>query len=757
MPKSDRYPDSPVRRQRRRRTHQRIDSYGEAALRTRERDERGPLPPSPSKTRAQRAARRESREATRYSNSNSTQLSSDQLAKLDRINRKLGWEEYDGISQRPGQDQGEDRTQAELGEEDQRRIYRQQRRPSDRRYDSGRNHISQPPAENRFGDYRTAKTSEDFRPYDHNHDFQPRDYRRSSGQPMLERNSAYDNEKVLYLHNQRNRHGHTARHHDEEAKRRRSVWMIRIGLIVLLLVLIVAVPAAVVVSKKHKKSTDPTNTNIHGVSPSSIPKWAQGGYLDPFDWYDTTDFNLTFTNATVGGLYVMGLNSSWNDNTRANDNVPPLSEKWNYGTLPYRGVNLGGWLSIEPFITPSLFSSFDSSAGVVDEWTLSKTLGPTKARETIEKHYSAWVQESTFAEIQAAGFDHVRIPFSYWAVTTYEGDPYVPMISWRYLLRGIEWARKYGLRINLDLHGAPGSQNGWNHSGHQGLIGWLNGTDGDLNAQRTIDVHKQLSTFFSQPRYQNIITMYGLVNEPRMDALPHQKVLNWSANASAAIRASGYDNLIIIGDGFLGLQNWHGLLPGIEGLVLDAHQYLIFDTSLLGMTHEDKLIFSCRGWAQQTTQSVNKASGFGPTMFGEWSQADTDCTQYLNDVGVGSRWQGTLNEPNTPGGSSSGVVLTPSCPTHNNPPCSCAQANADPSTYSAAYKQWLLMFAESQMDSFELGWGWFYWTWETESAAQWSYKDGLAAGILPKLAYERSWNCNMSIPAYGSDVLPETY
>jgi len=32
----------------------------------------------------------------------------------------------------------------------------------------------------------------------------------------------------------------------------------------------------------------------------------------------------------------------------------------------------------------------------------------------------------------------------------------------------ISWARKYGIRINLDLHALPGSQNGWNHSGRVG-------------------------------------------------------------------------------------------------------------------------------------------------------------------------------------------------------------------------------------------------------------------------------------------------
>jgi glucan 1,3-beta-glucosidase len=67
----------------------------------------------------------------------------------------------------------------------------------------------------------------------------------------------------------------------------------------------------------------------------------------------------------------------------------------------------------------------------------------------------------------------------------------------------------------------------------------------------------------------------------------------------------------------------------------------------------------------------------------------------------------------------------------------------------------LQMFAEAQMHSFEQGWGWFYWTWKTESAPQWSYQAGLKAGMLPEKAYQRSFNCSSEIPAF--DDLPEFY
>ncbi|KAI9765412.1 MAG: hypothetical protein M1840_007370 [Geoglossum simile] len=473
--------------------------------------------------------------------------------------------------------------------------------------------------------------------------------------------------------------------------------------------------------------------------------------LDPFTWYDTVDLNVTYTNATVGGLSIMGLNSTWDDSKRPNSNVPPLDQKFGYGVTPIRGVNIGGWLVLEPFITPSLFSTYDSKLGVVDEYTLSQHLGSTEAVKAIEKHYATFVTEQTLASIAAAGLDHVRIPYGYWAVTTYPGDPYVPKISWRYLLRGIEWARKYGLRVNLDLHSVPGSQNGWSHSGRQGNIGWINGTDGQLNVQRSLDIHNQLSQFFAQPRYKNIVTIYGLLNEPKMISLPIEPVLNWTRDAFNIVRKNGVQAYVVFGDGFLGLPNWQGKLQGLDGLVLDVHEYVIFNVDQIAFTHQNKIQYACSGWGVAMVQSLNVATGFGPTLCGEWSQADTDCTQYLNNVGVGARWDGTLTTAD-PGNQ----VLTPTCPKGSGT-CNCKDANADPSKYSTEYKQWLRMFAEAQMTSFERSWGWFYWTWDTEAAVQWSWKKGVAAGILPPQAYQRDFNCSSPVPDYAALGLPETY
>ena len=514
-----------------------------------------------------------------------------------------------------------------------------------------------------------------------------------------------------------------------------------------MVIIIIIIVVAVVVSQKNNGGgggggSNSGSDNLDGQDRSDIPDKWKNTYLDPWSWETTTDFNTTFTDQMVGDLPVMGLFSEWDDSTRANDKVPPLNEDWgSYEDRPARGVSIGGWLSLEPFITPSLFN-YDSDKGIRDEWSLCQELGP-RSSQVLEEHYASFLTEDDFKKIADAGLDHVRLGFSYWAVEIYDGDPYLFRTSWRYLLRAIEWARKYGIRVKLDLHGLPGSQNGWNHSGRLGSIGWLNGTDGQLNADRSLDIHDRLSKFFAQDRYKNIITYYGLANEPKMTELEPSEVIDWSKKAYKIIRDNGVDAPVVFGDGFMGLDNWKGLLTGYDDMVLDVHQYVIFNEGQIVYTHKEKVEYACEGWTEQAELSMDPARGYGgPTIFAEWSQADTDCAKLLNGGVDGSRWDGTL-----------AGIDKPLCPTEK---CSCAEPNSSPDRWSKDYKQFLQMFAEAQMHSFEKGWGWWYWTWKTESAPLWSYEAGLKAGILPKKAYEREFNCDSDVPDFGQQGLSES-
>lgn len=556
-------------------------------------------------------------------------------------------------------------------------------------------------------------------------------------------------------------------------QRKRKLCIALIALAALIVILIaVLVPIGVVVVGKNNDNKDSNttplapsatgNSSSHSISPGNsaklMPDSLKGTFFDVSMWKDTTDFNTTFTDETVGGLPVIGLNSTWDDSQQPNINVPPLEKKFTYGELPIRGVNLGGWLILEPFITPSYFSNYTLDKGVVDEWSLTNYVNSTKGMgavvDLLENHYATFITEASFKEIAEAGLDHVRIPFGYWAVQTWPDEHYLPQISWRYLLRGIEWARKYGLRVKVDLHSVPGGQNGWNHSGRQNSVKWLNGTDGAMYGNRALEIHTKLSKFFAQDRYKNIVTLYGLVNEPRMQDLNITTVINWTKNATKIVRDAGYEGTVIFGDGFIGVDAWKGKYPESEfpNMALDVHQYTIFDVNLLAMSHSAKINYVCQQWSSQMARSSNLTTGHGNTLVGEWSQADNDCTLYLNNVGVGSRWEGNFVPDN-----GSPAVTTMTCNGGVN--CSCNVSNSDPKNYSSAYKQFLLNFAEVQMSVFESngGWGSMYWAWDTETieSSQWSYKKARDAGIMPKIAYERSFNCSSLTPDYLNLGLPE--
>jgi len=105
-----------------------------------------------------------------------------------------------------------------------------------------------------------------------------------------------------------------------------------------------------------------------------------------------------------------------------------------------------------------------------DEWTISQQPG---AEQILRGHWDTWITEDDIQQIAAAGLTHLRIPIGYWAFEKYPGDdkyPADPFIQGQveYLEKAISWSRTHGLKIIIDLHGVPGSQNNWDHSGRVG-------------------------------------------------------------------------------------------------------------------------------------------------------------------------------------------------------------------------------------------------------------------------------------------------
>ena len=83
----------------------------------------------------------------------------------------------------------------------------------------------------------------------------------------------------------------------------------------------------------------------------------------------------------------------------------------------YRGVDLGGWLS-----------QCDYS----------------------EDRYNNFITEKDFEVVKSWGLDHVRIPVDYNLVEDAEGN--YKEEGFARLQKAIDWCRKYGLHMILDLH-----------------------------------------------------------------------------------------------------------------------------------------------------------------------------------------------------------------------------------------------------------------------------------------------------------------
>ncbi|KAI8973875.1 glycoside hydrolase superfamily [Pilobolus umbonatus] len=417
----------------------------------------------------------------------------------------------------------------------------------------------------------------------------------------------------------------------------------------------------------------------------------------------------------------------FDDSARANDYSPPLSEPFNYGKEnKVRGINLGGWLVLEPFITPSLFDQTGNSS-IVDEWTLCESLGPEEAKRRLKEHYETFITEEDFKKIAQMGFNHVRIPTGHWAIRGRDHEPFVAYLSWQYLLQGIQWARKYGLRVMVELHTAPGSQNGWNHSGKSGSIHWLMGKNGDENAKSTTEITADMIKFFSKPEWANVVSMYGVLNEPAMMTIPEKKVKDWydsSYNYIKKLLGSTQGPYLSYHDGFYPLETWKGFFTNAyERIILETHLYMIFDDGLVKLPREKQAEIPCVSWKTNLRDAEKEV---GSVMVGEFSIATDDCAKYLNGVNIGARYDGTFEKG-----------VGPACPD-----CSCETAT-DWTAWSSAYKNFLQQFMEKQMDAYEESLGWFYWTYKTEKHVnpQWDYLLAWEQGFAPKDVNQRTYQC----------------
>lgn len=332
--------------------------------------------------------------------------------------------------------------------------------------------------------------------------------------------------------------------------------------------------------------------------------------------------------------------------------------KW---SMQLKGVNLGGYLVLEKWITPHLFSGTNAA----DEYTLHVSRIddlPSK----LKMHYEEYILEKDVLFLKAQGVNALRIPVGHFLFGDF--PPFPSTVE--HLDNIMQLADKHSVLVILDLHTAPGSQNGWDHSGRAGTIGWHKSKE---NIAQTLSVLHKLAK-----RYHGYSNLFGieLLNEPHYD-VSLSLFKKFYQEGYKAVRE--YSNCaVIISDAFRPLK-WSNFMVKYpyENVILDLHLYQCFAQRDKEMTMPEHIEFTRKEWGKliSTVQKHRHA------ICGEWS------------LGIDAL-------------SLKGLTLS------------------DKEAYIKRY-------GETQLEVFSNLLGHFFWNYKTHDKGGWNYTYCRAKGILP--------------------------
>jgi len=189
---------------------------------------------------------------------------------------------------------------------------------------------------------------------------------------------------------------------------------------------------------------------------------------------------------------------------------------------------------------------------------MGNALGAKAFEKVLQKHWSTWITEADFIEIADLGLNFVRINVGYWSIIDSPGTPYVSGAN-TYLKKAVGWAQKHGLMVMIDLHGAPGSQNGYDNSGHYGSINW---TQGDTVQQTYQTLNKLRNEYASHPAVATI----ELLNEPIAKDIGLSKVTDFYTKSYKDM--VGHGMAVTIQAAYEGINAWNVWAKGKKDVIV---------------------------------------------------------------------------------------------------------------------------------------------------------------------------------------------
>ncbi len=245
--------------------------------------------------------------------------------------------------------------------------------------------------------------------------------------------------------------------------------------------------------------------------------------------------------ATVGGLMIYSKNYKIPEQAETIENTTGLVQA--YGRSLYdadgkriqlKGVNAGqlflqeGWMSlfaIEPLrnedgsyvkdkdnnIQYPAFAEEDFRAGIAS----NPNLNTYDFEELMDIYRSCFFAEEDFRMIKEdLQLNTIRLPIYYLNIMNEDLTLKSEEDAFSYIDWFISMAAKYELYVVLDLHGAPGCQNGYEHSGSsKGTVGLWSSEE---NIAATVEIWDFISRHYldTEPELGKWIATYDILNEP---------------------------------------------------------------------------------------------------------------------------------------------------------------------------------------------------------------------------------------------------
>ncbi len=316
---------------------------------------------------------------------------------------------------------------------------------------------------------------------------------------------------------------------------------------------------------------------------------------------------------------------------------------------------------MERWITPELFEGLEAR----DETEFCKELGG-QAAVKLQDHRRTYITSEDFRWISEHGLNSVRIPVPY--LIFGELEPYVGCVE--FLDFALQSAAENKLKIIIDLHTAPGSQNGYDHSGLTGQLEWHKDNS---NVDKMLEVIEKIAE-----RYKDSSSFAGieLLNEPS-PKIPHQLLLDFYKHGYELVRRHCSDSVAVIVSDAYRPHDWSAAFDGdFNNIVLDVHLYQAFS------------------WLDKR-KNIHKILG---TVTTDWKNLITEIQRSLPVV-IGE-WSLGLDKRAFKG-----------------------MGDFERDKAMQAY-------ARAQQEIFSLSRGNFFWTYKTSNMAGWSFRDALKFGWI---------------------------